>query len=533
MPILIITTNTKVSEIHFNPGATVREILDSRNIRVRSSCGGTGSCGLCSIQLLNGASKDHTAAELNKLTLKEREQGARLACQFRPTNDLTIVIDNPAVSSSWRNLSAYEYSPAFDRIQSISSTGCTQNFYGVAIDLGTTQIRVSLWDLHTGKILAGRSGLNPQAVFGADVLSRMVRAAESWEHSQEMSRLAIGSIAEALQDIASREDVDMQDVTKMVMVGNTPMISLLTGKNHKLLIKPDYWTREVDCVPEDLVSLALSWGFREETHIEIVRPMAGFVGSDLLAGIIATRLLEGPAGSLLIDFGTNSEIALWDGEKLWITSAAGGPAFEGSGISYGMPAEPGAVYRTAPGEEGAYLVEVIGGGAPRGICGSGLVDIIACLLSSGQLKKNGRFALNSGEQGHPVLPGEEGVYLKIGDVDLFQRAKGGIAAGTKCLMKRAGLKIKELQRICVCGAFGTFLNIENAQAIGLLPAIPVRQVELCGNTALTGCELLLFSSAQKAVSSLKQKAELVNMAGDMDFEQQFIENLILQPMQAE
>lgn len=533
MPILIITTNSKVYKIHFNPGPTVREIIDSSNIRVRSSCGGTGSCGLCSIQMLNGASKDHTAAELNKLTVKEREQGARLACQCRPTRDLIIVIDNPAVSSSWRSLSAYEHSPTFDRLQPIPSSDCKGNFYGVAVDLGTTQIRVSLWDLHTGKVLAGRSGLNPQSVFGADVLSRMVRAAESREHSQEMGRLATGAIAEALQDIGSKEAIDTKDVAKMVLVGNTPMISLLTGKNHKLLIKPDYWTKEVDCAPEDLVSLALSLGFREETHIEIVRPMAGFVGSDLLAGIIATQLVQGPAGSLLIDFGTNSEIALWDGEKLWITSAAGGPAFEGSGISYGMPAEPGAVYRIAPRQEGSYPVEVIGGGAARGICGSGLVDIIACLLSSGQLKKNGRFTLDIGEQGFPVLPGEEGVYLKKGDVDLFQRAKGGIAAGTKCLMKRAALKIKELQRVCVCGAFGTFLNIENAQAIGLLPAIPARQLELCGNTALTGCERLLFSSAQKVVQSLKQKAELVNMAGDMDFEQQFIENLFLQPMQAE
>jgi len=198
-----------------------------------------------------------------------------------------------------------------------------------------------------------------------------------------------------------------------------------------------------------------------------------------------------------------------------------------------MPAEPGAVYRIAPQQEGSYPVEVIGGGTARGICGSGLVDIIACLLSSGQLKKNGRFAQNIGEQGHPVLPGEDGIYLKKSDIDLFQRAKGGIAAGLKCLMKRTPLKINELQRVCVCGAFGTFLNIENAQAIGLLPAIPVHQVELCGNTALTGCELLLFSSGQEVVQSLKQKAKLVNMAGDMDFEQQFIENLFLQPIQAE
>jgi len=296
MPKFNITINDELRRVSISPDLTVRQILDSTDTRVRSSCGGTGSCGLCSIRVIDGYANDFTIAECNKLTAKERKQGARLACQVKPMGDLKIAVDNPVLRSNWKSLSSHDYLSAFDRIQPVPSSDCTGNFYGAAVDLGTTQIRVSFWDLNSGKVLAGRSGLNPQAVFGADVLTRMVRAAESIEYSQEMGRLVIGAIGQALQDIASREAIDLKDVAKMVLVGNTPMISLLTGKNHKMLIKPDYWTREVDCIPEDLTSLALSWGFREETHIEIASPMAGFVGSDRLAGIFATRYLEGPAG---------------------------------------------------------------------------------------------------------------------------------------------------------------------------------------------------------------------------------------------
>jgi len=533
MPELFVTLNDALHRISFKPGLSVREILDPTGARVRSSCGGVGGCGRCSIRVLNGELNDLTPAELNKLTLKDREQGIRLACQARPTGDLKIVVDNPAPYSSWKSLSPDDYSPAFDRICPVTSLSQSEPSLGVAIDLGTTQIRVSLWNRKTGIRLAGRSGLNPQAVFGADVLTRMVKASESMDSALEMSSLAINSIGEALADISVREAIRLRDIGKLVLVGNTPMLSLLTGKNYDRLILPDYWTREVDCVPEDVSALALSWGCGKQTRLEITRPMAGFVGSDLLAGIIATQLTEGPARSILIDFGTNSEIVLWDGEKLWITSAAGGPAFEGCGLSYGLPAEPGAIYRVEP-QEGAppYLVEVIGGRSARGLCGSGLVDSIACMVKAGHLKKNGRFNLDMDEKGYPVVMEGDGVFLKKGDIDLFQRAKAGIAAGVKCLMKRAVMKIEDLQRICVCGAFGSYLNIENAQAVGLLPTIPVSRVELCGNTALTGCELLLFSpDPGAALDVMKQKGRLINMSNDMGYETEFIQNLFLHPLQ--
>ena len=532
MPELHVTVHDESCRISFAPGLTVREILDLTDIRLRSSCGGVGGCGLCSIHVISGEANDFTSAELNKLTPDQRKRGIRLACQVTPVNDLHIILAHPAPHSNWQSLSSDDHCPAFDRLQPVKALSPTETSLGVAIDLGTTQIRVSVWNRNSAVRLAGRSGLNPQACFGADVLTRMVKASESRDSALQMSSLAINSIGEALADISVREGINLHDIGKLVIVGNTPMLSLLTGKNYDRLIVPDYWTKEIDCVPADVHSLAKAWGCAEQTAIDIIRPMAGFVGSDLLAGIIATQLTTGPAGSLLIDFGTNSEIALWDGEKVWITSAAGGPAFEGCGISYGLPAEPGAIYRVKQQKDEGYAVEVIGGRSAKGICGSGLVDMIACMIKSGHLRKNGRFNLEIQEEGYPIVKGGDGVFLKKGDVDLFQRAKAGIAAAIQCLMKRSTMNNEDVQRIYVCGAFGSYLNIKNGQKIGLLPTIPENLVKLCGNTALSGCELLLFSPDPfSALHALKQKAQLLNMANNVEFEMKFIENLFLQPMQ--
>ncbi len=347
--------------------------------------------------------------------------------------------------------------------------------------------------------------------------------------------LARDAIGEALRDISARESCNLQEIGQMAIVGNTPMLSLLTGKNHDLVLQPDYWMQEVDCIPEETQFLSLAWGLAPEARIEIVKPLAGFVGSDLLAGVQATELIKGPAGSLLIDFGTNSEIALWDGRQLWVTSAAGGPAFEGSGLSCGMPAEQGAIYRGEWDDSSSQFdFQVLDDGEAKGLCGSGVVDVIADLVKNETLNSNGRFRAEIGTDGYPLGESDQGISLKKSDIDLFQRAKAAIGAGTISLLSQAGLHLDDLQRICVCGAFGQFLHITNAQAIGLLPKISPDKIELCGNTALTGCEELLFSPDRRGtLDDLRNRAKVINMSTLAEFENLFIQNLYLRPMQIE
>ena len=207
--------------------------------------------------------------------------------------------------------------------------------------------------------------------------------------------------------------------------------------------------------------------------MEVIPPCAGFVGSDLLAGVLATRLTDQPGG-LLIDFGTNSEMALWDGRTLWITSAAGGPAFETSQVQCGMAAEAGAIYRVDRQPDAAELqFRVIGEGQAKGLCGSGLIDLIACLRSTGKLTATGRFATDA-KEGFVIRRENPTIRLSLSDVDMFQRAKGAIGAGIKTLLATAKIKAAELRRICVGGVFGRYLNCRHAQAIGLLPTLRLR-----------------------------------------------------------
>ena len=375
-----------------------------------------------------------------------------------------------------------------------------------------------------------RYALNPQMDFGADVMSRLVAASESQKGARALRRLAVKAIGEGLLDIAAREGINIQLVVRLVLVGNTAMLALLSGRNYELLLQPRHWMSAVDCLPDFTEPWAESWGIHSQSVIEVLPPLAGFIGSDLLAGVMATRLTESEDCGLLIDFGTNSEIALWDGQILRATSAAGGPAFEGCGISCGVPVESGAIYDVQV-KDGIFDYSIIAGSKPSGICGSGLVDLIAGLVRSGLLNELGRWAATVPERGFELVPKDPGIVLTKRDVDMFQRAKAAIGAGIRVLLNQAGMGCEDLRRIFVGGAFGRFLNIENAQAIGLLPMVHSKRVELCGNIALAGCEEMLLSPGTiDGLKDLGSRTEIVNLSQCLDFEDHFLENLYLRPM---
>lgn len=521
------------AQLFFSPGKSVREILDTTNLPLRSLCGGVGACGQCRIRIEDGEVNPPTATELQRLGRELLGQGVRLACQVRPWHDLRLSILTPVPESNWRSLDDDDGPLAGNEPrQGMLPAG---KEYGVAVDLGTTQIRLSVLDLATGQRLAGRSGLNPQARFGADVLTRLLAAAESESAAAEVGGVVRQAIGQALSDLICREGLLPTMIAKLTIVGNTAMLCLLSGRNHRLLLLPEYWMREVKCQPADTRAWCTDWGLETETPVEVVAPLAGFVGSDLLVGVLATGLCTGPPGSLLIDFGTNSEMALWDGETLWVSAAAGGPAFEGCGIRCGMPAIPGAICRAELADEATdFALTVLGGGQAKGICGSGLVDMVALLRRRGMLKANGRLLSPVGELGLTLREDLPDIRLNNQDVDALQRAKAAIGAGAQCLMSQAGIGLGDLRRLCVAGAFGRHLDIANAQAIGLLPAIPAETIELCGNTALAGCEQILLSPDGPAgLDQLREKCRTVNLSLISGFEDLFVDNLYLQPMALE
>jgi len=528
MSVLRVRSEAGEQCFEVSAGQSVRDVLDRSALRVRAACGGTGSCGACVVRLLGGAASPPTLAEYLKLTPEERAAGQRLACQLRIQGDLEVELEHPAPPSAWTSMS-----PENLVAHPFSQPQLSEHIYGLAVDLGTTHIRLALWDRRAGKRIASRRGPNPQGSFGADVLNRLQAACAHPEHAAALAREAREAILHALRDILARDVGEvtpmLAEIGEVMIVGNTAMLVLLTGQGADQLIDPAYWQEKIDFQPVDRKNWAAPWHL-PRARIELPGPVAGFVGSDLLADLIATGLADGPPGSLLLDVGTNTELALWDGTCLHVTSVPGGPAFEEGGIRHGMPAEAGAIWRVSRAD-GRVHCATLGGGVARGICGSGLVDAIAVLLAGGELKPSGRFAVSPGPDGLALEPGNPATALTGLDVDAFQRAKAAIAAAMGQLLQLAGLGWGDLRRLCVCGAFGHRLEVANAQAVGLLPPLAGGRIELHADASLAGCEqALLAPDGARQFLALTAKIKAINLSLQPDYEESYINHLRLRPI---
>lgn len=522
--ILTVRSGGTTTTLAVAAGLSVREALDATGLRVRAACGGTGACGACTVHYIAGSASRPTVAEYTKLTAEERAQGVRLACQLRLDGDMEILLEHPAPPSHWKSIAAEDLLPIDACLPDLQA-----HIYGVAVDLGTTHIRVSLWDRKHGQRIATRHGPNPQATFGADVLNRLA-AARSPDHARELAKLARDAVIEAIHDMLAR---DVGEVTPMlaeighvVIAGNTAMLALLTGRGGEDLLDPDNWQCAIDCQPGDDPDWQARWHM-PNARIEVLPPVAGFVGSDLLADMVATRFTAGEPGALLIDIGTNTEIALWDGATAHVTSVPGGPAFESGGVGFGMPAEPGAICAVRRSGSG-FELEVIGGGEARGFCGSGLLDAVAVMLEAGILKPSGRFAVPCGADGYRLDQDNPRSAITGNAVDAFQRAKAAMAAAISVLLSEAGMKEEQIGRLLVCGAFGRRLNITNARALGLLPTLPIAFTQLFSDATLGGCETLLTTPESKvALEKQARSLRLVNVTLVIWYEDRYIEELRL------
>ncbi|MGD8909807.1 MAG: ASKHA domain-containing protein, partial [Chromatiales bacterium] len=316
-------------KVHFAPGPTLRDILNTSELRTRSACRGNGACGLCRVRLVSGSLSTPSQMEEIHIEAADLAAGVRLACQLRPDCDMTVELLNPATPSNWRSLPDQGHRPAFPlRIHDRNA-----GRYGVAVDLGTTHISIALSDLISGELLASRYGANPQGRYSSDILNRLQAASEEEANALELQQLVVEAIGDALMDISVREGRSLYDISRVEVVGNSAMLTLLAGDNYRQLLDPATWTRPVSCKITNSEFCYESWNLDRSAQIDLVQPLAGFVGSDLAAGLVHSQLLRGAGPGLFIDFGTNSEIALWDGSQLLVTSAAGGPAFEGMGIA--------------------------------------------------------------------------------------------------------------------------------------------------------------------------------------------------------
>lgn len=500
--------------------------MDLAELRVRAACGGIATCGACTIQTIKGEFSSPTLAEWQKIPAVDRDNGVRLACQLYLKSDAEVFLQDPAPTSNWKSLDLNDWpdykTPSLDLNSAI---------YAIAVDLGTTHIRLSFWDRKQQKRIASRHGNNPQVALGEDVLTRLDVHRQRGEDLQSLSQIVRDAIIQGIRDILARDIGEIKSILEKVglvsIVGNTAMLALLSGQDGSQLYDPDNWEGHIPCIPEDIEAWKNAWRM-PNAEIAIQAPIAGFIGSDILAGILAINMTQKTEPVLFADFGTNTEIALWDGKQIWLTSVPGGPAFEGVGLQNGLSADAGAI-RSVKKKDDHFVLDVIGTDTPKGFCASGFVDAIALLRLDEEIKLSGRFA-NPNPEGFYLDKGNPCTIIKSKDIDAFQRAKAATAAAMQQLLALADISMLDLSELWVCGAFGQHLNLHNAQLTGLLPSMDCSRIKLFGNSALSGCEKMLLVPDSKEINQqLRNKIQVINLSHYPDYDDCFINHLRLIP----
>lgn len=472
-------------ELQPKPGEHLADLLFAAGVEF--PCGGESNCGGCRVRVLDGEVPP-TDQMRQVISEEDLAAGWRLACTAESTGPVTVEIEQ------WTaRILTDDQSVALE----------PRNGFGAVVDLGTTTLVVQLVDLATGEVLGVETALNPQARYGADVMSRIQY---DLQHPGILTNLIRRELGAMLRRLA-QDDV----LEEILLVGNTAMHHLFCGLSVEPLASVPFESPTLGAV--SFKSTDLDW-LGPSTFLP---NLGGFVGSDLLAGIIATGLDESSRVTALFDIGTNGEIVVGSHRKIVCASTAAGPAFEGGRISNGMRAGTGAIDSVHPVDAG-FECRVIGGTQARGICGSGLVDAVAASRQLGYVQANGRVTL----QGR-VVQLAAGVTLMQADFRELQLAKGAMAAGLKML---SSLKPEKLY---LAGAFGNYIRQASATAIGLLPQnCPVEPV---GNSALRGARMLLLSPSarQQRLTRLLERTTHVELAADPGFQDLFAESMILEP----
>lgn len=480
----------ELCSIEVPAGAQLEDLLFERGLEF--PCGGTSLCGGCRVRVVEGdiqITPDMQAV----LTPHELAAGWRLACQARARGCVTLEI------GQWEGpILADESRVVFE----------PREGSGIAIDLGTTTLVAQLLDFATGDILAVRTALNPQCAHGADVMTRIQFALRE---PQILMRSIRQGLAPLIEDLAEK-----REVSEVLICGNTVMHHLFCGEDVEPLSHVPFETGAGGV--REFAATELGWKLRGRCRVEFLPCLGSFVGSDILAGMVAVDWLGRDALVALIDLGTNGEIVIGNRHRALCASAAAGPAFEAGRIRMGMRAAPGAISRVVPGSDGLEC-HVLGGREPRGICGSGLVDAVAASLQLGWILPTGRLA--NGRQEVGLRPP---VSITQSDVRELQLAKGAIAAGLRILLERWGATLDQLERVYLAGAFGNYVSTASAHRIGLLE-LPPEKIEPVGNTALRGTKILLLSPSRRAglLEQIGHRTEHVSLASDPHFQDVFVE----------
>lgn len=583
------------------PGTSLLEAVGRAGIVIDSPCGGQGKCGKCRVEFEDGA-PEPTPAECGILKHDEIEKGVRLACQAAIQRESVIKIPESSRLSTQNILTSgteerKEIKPSLwkvymplgkpglgdelsdiDRIRqkanqfsigiylirelpqllrksdfkvtcvfsdgeliSIEPGDTTKENFGLAFDIGTTTVVGTLLNLSTGEDLAVTSRLNPQVIYGDDVISRIRFAMGDNSNLDKLHYRIIETINEMVTELVNSAGISKQNIYKMVVVGNTCMQHLFCRIDPASLGAIPFTpvVREPLTIKAKKVGVEIS----SDGTIYVFPCIGGFVGGDTVSVVLATGMKKSSKIKLAIDIGTNGEIVLGNRERLISASTAAGPAFEGARISRGMRASPGAIEKVIINED--IHINVIGNTAPSGICGSGLIDAVAQLVASGIIDSSGKilpreelkgkissflvdrivkvdgqnaFLLVDEEHAH----GGRAISITQRDVREFQLAKAAISAGVKLLKKELGVSDNDIEEVVLAGALGNFIRRSNAKKIGLIPDVPSEKIRFIGNAASSGAKLSLLSGdLEKETDAISGFVQHIELSSRKDFLEEF------------
>ncbi len=576
--------------INCNKGDNLLDVLLDHNYEIKTYCGGEGLCGKCKVKILS---------ETNKPIFRKEDlsNNIRLAClttvegdmeiKLEDSEDITVMtsgtvkkvekdlryskehmsftessLDNQQdfVSQilnsksfdninlkSLKKLSALDKDSSFtvitrdkDIVQ-IEKGDTTENLYGIAVDIGTTTVVIYLLDLTSGKEIDVYSFYNPQKKFGADVVSRINYTINHNDGVARMRDELIRSLNKGIKKLEIQNEISRKDIMMSTIVGNTIILHTLLGVNAESIAQSPYiplFTKKIELSP-----LELGLKINKKGLIEILPSISGYIGADIVGDMLTVDFnVYSDKANLLIDIGTNGEIALSNGEEIYTCSTAAGPAFEGANITFGMAGIPGAISEFKL-KEGQSEYKTIKNQKPEGICGSGLLDVIAELYQKGLINDNGGFVSeNELESGYKIAKYNEmkayrvvsgrktatgnDIFLTQKDIREVQLAKGAIQAGIEILKKEVDIEYDDINKVFIAGGFGNYINPHNACIISLIPPELEEKIVQIGNGAGTGAKLYLLDKKSKSyVKQIKQKTKYIELSGRQDFQTEFMKSM--------
>ncbi len=581
------------------PGKTVWEAMEIIGWDTMGSCGGMGTCSKCKFRM-SGQLSQLSDSEREKLIPEEIRNGHRLACMAIMEGDFDLYIDYwPGESEAKTDLFEHQSKtggnshffnkeffipgleketpvPIYDRIhralnnyrmeltadnlnylggldrlgrpamelwatiidgKAIKIGRQREKILGLALDIGSTSLFAALIDLEDGKITAIASHGNMQRIYGDDIISRVNYVREHQDGLAVMQRILINNIDSMVGKMLAESGANPTDIYKAAAVGNPVMMHFLAGVTTAGFEKAPYTGNFSDELNLSLRDLGLNGS--PYARITILPQLGGFVGADTTACLLTLKPYLDKT-FLLLDIGTNGEIVLGHQGRMWAASAAAGPAFEGGTITCGMRASQGAVDKVI-WEENQIDLRTIGGGIPRGICGSGIIDLLAILLNNDFIDRQGTFtpkaesvfSMKKGKRGPEIIlnhnqrtSSNDPLVFNQEDIRQVQLARSAIRTAVELLMQKAGIQARHLQNVFLAGVFGSYLDPANLMSSGLIPGVSIEKVRNIGNAAAQGAIMALLSPEKLAETDrLKSTVEYVELAALDEFQALFLKNI--------